>query len=447
MSTKIRIIAQIINTVDEQILSQKTLHEKEVIYPESISELGYNHEEQIEIIQHTQDFYLQPQSHLMNNHFDKCPQCGKRTRKQGAFMSEFHSIYTDHKIELQRRTCSCGWKSKNSIHHHYGSSIHPELAKIQCSLGAEHSFHDAEKLLELKCKYKRAINNDDRVRHTVTDVGHKLDGLKKDNNWVLMKTNSPAEELIMTIDGGHIKTKEKDKRSIEELIVTVYNPKNVINKDKHHHKIIDKTYVGSALDDELKSIKTLTLNACLREGLSQTTKITALSDGASNCIEVVKSLSNGCGSLTLILDWFHIGKKFKNAEHVIPDELKEAYEASKWHLWHGHSKTSIIRLEQLCGYLDDIGKGKIIHLMAYIKNNERYIINYHARKIKGLVYTSQTAESSVENVINERQKHNKKMQWTREGAHAVLQIRTSQMSGSWKDDWDKIRPEIYKNAA
>ena len=57
------------------------------------------------------------------------------------------------------------------------------------------------------------------------------------------------------------------------------------------------------------------------------------------------------------------------------------------------------------------------------------------------------AESSVNTVINTRQKNDKKMQWTREGAHSVLQIRTSKFSKKWEEDWNKAQSKIYKEAA
>ena len=53
-----------------------------------------------------------------------------------------------------------------------------------------------------------------------------------------------------------------------------------------------------------------------------------------------------------------------------------------------------------------------------------------------LPYTSNVIESAVDTLINERQKKNKKMSWTREGAHNVLQIRASIASKTWDNDWE-----------
>ena len=74
------------------------------------------------------------------------------------------------------------------------------------------------------------------------------------------------------------------------------------------------------------------------------------------------------------------------------------------------------------------------------------IINYQERQDSKLPFTSQLAESSINSIINERQK-NKKMQWTRVGAHNILQIRTSMFSKGFDADWSIIPGKMYKKAA
>jgi hypothetical protein len=56
----------------------------------------------------------------------------------------------------------------------------------------------------------------------------------------------------------------------------------------------------------------------------------------------------------------------------------------------------------------------------------------HERKQANKPYTSQVAESHVDALINARHKRTKKMQWTREGAHHVLQIRALMASDEWE---------------
>lgn len=90
---------------------------------------------------------------------------------------------------------------------------------------------------------------------------------------------------------------------------------------------------------------------------------------------------------------------------------------------------------------------KLSRLSTYIFNNKDGIVNYEERKNKGLVFTSNLAESTVNTLINERQKGKQKMLWGREGAHNILQIRAAVRSNSWEDNWAKVQSNIYKIAA
>src|SRR5262249_23785035 len=72
---------------------------------------------------------------------------------------------------------------------------------------------------------------------------------------------APAQDLIIQIDGGHIPTQEKDKRSFEALAAIVYRPEAIQAVDHHHRQIMEKTCVISARDDQLHTIKTSLVNA------------------------------------------------------------------------------------------------------------------------------------------------------------------------------------------
>ena len=39
------------------------------------------------------------------------------------------------------------------------------------------------------------------------------------------------------------------------------------------------------------------------------------------------------------------------------------------------------------------------------------------------------------------------MQWSREGAHSVLQIRASLFSKAWTTDWQQAQEKMYQQAA
>jgi len=317
---------------------------------------------------------------------------------------------------------------------------------MQCLLGAESSFKKTEALLAKKCCSQRPINSQSRIQKTINQVGHLLSVVKQEEDWFAANQSCFSEELILNIDGGHIQSHDTDKRSFEALTATVYNPKKLVKKDKNHSEITNKTVVASAKNDHQASIKKLVKNACKKQGMNSSTKMTLLADGAKNCWSIASVLEDECQEIVKILDWFHIDKKFKNAEHVISEKLKDEYEESKWCLWYGDSSSSLIKLNILKDKLKN-EKPKIGALITYIKNNQAYLVNYQERDAKGLTYTSQLAESTVNNLINERQKHDKRMQWSREGADAILQIRSSKQSSDWERDWNLVQNLFYRKAS
>ena len=197
------------------------------------------------------------------------------------------------------------------------------------------------------------------------------------------------------------------------------------------------------------TIKQLVLNACRKEGTNaRVTELTCLTDGASNCWSITNSLKSCCKTLINVLDWFHITKRFTIINNRISSELKERLEKVKWFLWHGQPEGALKRLEELKSTVgDDKLLSDLQDLYEYLERNQKYMVNYQERKAASLPFTSTYAEISVNAVINARQKDNKKMQWTREGAHNILQIRSSRFSKTWAQDWKEVQEAMYQKAA
>lgn len=444
MSHRIKIIAQLEDTKTGKIIEEQLVQQKEVELPVEIDDFGLRHKQQVELIKNSQDFILKFECKLFSENIT-CPKCGGKPHKQGKIESDFHDVYTDHRVTIQRLNCTCGWRNNYTLNGIYGSAIHPELAQIQSKHASNNSFEKACQIINDFSCGPRKINNRATITRMVNKVGDHLNDYKKSIAWA--ESEVIADELIVVADGGHVQDRDIGKRSFEEMIATVFRPEDLISKSNGRNEIKKKISVASAKKDSQQCIKKLTENACLRSGMTKKTRITALTDGAKNCWSIINSLSEGCAEINKVLDWFHIGKKFKERELSIPEELRELYNKGKWHLWHGRPKTGIIRLNQLITLLSDKDAiKKVKELIRYIVNNEGSIANYHVRKIHNLPYSSQLAETSVNCIINERQK-NKKMQWSRSGAHNILQIRTSIFSKTWQDDWAHVKAELYQKAS
>jgi hypothetical protein len=297
-----------------------------------------------------------------------------------------------------------------------------ELQRIQAELGGKHSFREAETIFDTFSGKPRAINNHDRIKKVAESVGSSLSDIAKEER-ELIKAEE-AEQLILNVDGGHVKTIEEG-RSIEAMTSVVYRPENVVyNKKETRRHLASKNCAASVKDDNQQEIISSTIIAALKQGLTKNTEIIALCDGARNCWSVVDALEPLSKSLTRILDWFHISMKMENIS--LPKSLKSKFMRVKWHLWRGRADRALTRLEQLKKSVkNSTSLQRISQFITYIFNNQDKIVNYAQRKKQGLVFTSNLAESTVETLINQRCKGKQHMRWSRDGLNPILQLRAA----------------------
>ena len=443
MKKVVRFIAQCIDTDSGELIEESIMKEEVLSKAAILKGLGYTHIEQIDFLQKIQDFKIKHQ--IILNTISTCPTCACKTKKVGVFKSKFHAVLTDHRVSIQRTQCNCGWYSPTSVEGLFGSNIHPDLLKKQALQGCKESYEKSSISLNAESANQRPTNGHSQISRVVKLVGEKLEQVKIATKPINKKS---APELIANIDGGHIKARG-DNRSFEAMVATVYKPEKLKRVDKHHNALEAKTIVASAKSDEQTTMKALFKNACITEGMGKNTEVICLADGADNCKSIAYSIAGDCKSITYILDWFHIAMKFQNIS--ISEIGKELLQSTKWNLWHGNCDKALERLKELMEMetiaADKSLSVKLSRLSTYISNNKDGIVNYEERKNKGLVFTSNLAESTVNTLINERQKGKQKMLWSREGAHNVLQIRAAQRSESWIKDWKSVEDMVYKLAA
>jgi hypothetical protein len=440
MEKGVRLVAQCYDIKTGDIIEESVLRDDKLLKAETLKELGYLHVEQINFLQMIQDLKVKHQILLSNI---TCPNCGSKSRKDGLYKSSFHAALTDHEVMVQRMACKCGWRGPTSVEGIFGTNVHPDLLKKQALQGCKESYEKSSLSLNAESASKRSVNSHSQIYKAVKLVGEKLESVISSDEYGI--STKASQELIANIDGGHIKARGLS-RSFEAIVVSVHNPKNLYRVNKNHNIISSKTCVASAKDDKQETIKLLFKNACKIERLTKGTNLTCLADGAENCKSIADSIASYCNNVTYILDWFHIAMKFQNI--AMPEEFSELFDQVKWNLWHGNSQKSLQRLDELKIKITDNSLiTKLNKLYTYINNNQSGIVNYEVLKNSGLVFTSNLAESTVNTLINERQKGKQKMLWGREGAHNVLQIRSSIASKSWRNDWQKVEDKIYSKAA
>ena len=432
MSKAYRVLVQTIENGD--VISESIVIEDPLSAPTNCLDFSLELMKQIHILQKIQDHVLDEKLLILSQETKSCPCCKHKLTRSGKQKSTYHDVLTDHEVTFVRLKCaSCGYEAPCTVRTLLGTVQSGELQRIQAELGGKHSFREAEDIFDTFSGKPRAINNHDRIKKISESLGTSLSDIAKEER-DLIKTDE-AEQLIVNVDGGHVKTIEEG-RSIEAMTSVIYRPENVVYNEKGTRRhLASKNCAASVKNDNQQEIISSTIIAALKQGLTMNTEITALCDGAKNCWNVVNALEPLSKSITRILDWFHISMKMENIS--LPKSLKARFLRVKWHLWRGRADRALSRLEQLKESVKDgTSLQRLNQFITYIFNNQDKIVNYAQRKKQGLVFTSNLAESTVETLINQRCKGKQHMRWSRYGLNPILQLRASIHSkGEWANKW------------
>jgi hypothetical protein len=417
----------------EKTLSKKEIIEDELKKPSNCLDFGMGFSKQLTAVESIQDAVLLEKIKLLQENQNTCLKCENKMSKFGSHTSSFHDVLTDHRVEIPRMKClKCKYETPSTVRTIINDRLSGDLKKIQATLGASHSYRESENILELFANQRRRINNHSRVKKVVESVGECVSKINDEEKEMI--ASKDAKELVLNVDGGHVKTIE-DQRSFEAMVSVVYKPESVeSNKKGSRNFITSKNCAASIKDDDQSHIISSTIIAALKQGLSSTTHVTALCDGAQNCWNVAKALEPLCASITYILDWFHLAMKFQNI--ALPQDLKEKLMRIKWHLWRGDTDNAMVKLDTLLELTtEEKHQDRIQKLKTYINNNKDKIVDYSQREKDELVFTSNLAESTVESLINQRCKGHQHMRWSRDGLNPVLQLRASIHSNDWDNKW------------
>ena len=298
----LRIVVEKIDVSNqENVIQRNEITTVAIKNPKHIIDLGLRHAEQIDLIQKLQDHLLSEQSFYLASEIQSCEECDKALCRCGYQSSKFHSVFTDHEVKIQKYKCNtCKTSVTSSVKSLLGTSIHPDLYRLQCEHGADESYRKAEGDLSKMCNNNRSINNHNRIKINTNQVGAVLSE---------KHTESPSDEaiedspsLLVQVDGGHVKTTDPDKNSMEVMTAKIYKPENVIAITETRSEIKERTCAASAKYDKQCTMKKYVKVAAEYQGLSKDTEVTGLADGAKNCWGIIKSLEKHCKSLTCILD-------------------------------------------------------------------------------------------------------------------------------------------------
>jgi hypothetical protein len=283
------------------------------------------------------------------------------------------------------------------------------------------------------------------ARHEADLSGDQPGGLDEDpvNGQPL-----PRAAVIVGIDGGYVRNWHDKKHNFEVVVGKCM----AADRD-------DRSFGLVRSQDEQPGRR---FREVLRtQDLPVTQPVTMLTDGGDSVRALAGELSPGA---VMMLDWFHIAMRLTGLEqyakglaHHNPVEalaLQYRLERIKWRLWHGDGEEALIRAQALAADVAALntaypGLKRLVKaaagLATYIANNAAAIVNYSRRWNNGERISTAFAESTVNLMISRRFAKKQQMQWSKLGAHRLLQTRTKTLDGTLHDLFTSWYPAMPAN--
>ena len=175
-----------------------------------------------------------------------------------------------------------------------------------------------------------------------------------------------------------------------------------------------------------------------RRGLERASQIISVNDGAAWIWAIVLMCWAPC---VQIIDWWHVVEKLWAAAAVLCDHdphlTARWMKSQKTHLWHSQLRPilRVIRLACPRGQpLPDPVRAAVSYLFHH-----RHRMRYQHFRQAGYPIGSGTVESACKLVMQERMKQ-AGMRWSRDGAQAMLALRSALLSDRWDETWFSLPP-------
>jgi len=176
----------------------------------------------------------------------------------------------------------------------------------------------------------------------------------------------------------------------------------------------------------------------LRRGLERAKQVVSVNDGALWIWLIVQMCWTPCVE---ILDWWHLVEKLWDMASTLFEQDQAAtrqwVQSQKSHLWHDQPRQVIRAIRCLCPRGQPLPEAVRLGV-GYIFNH-RSRIHYQQFRQAGYPLGSGTVESACKLVMQERMKQ-AGMRWSREGAQAMLALRSVLLSDRWDEVWASLRP-------
>jgi hypothetical protein len=436
-----------------------------------IEHLGLSLAESKQLLSTLQRHLLQQQLNTFLDTHATCPDCGTPLKLKAHGSRSFRTLFGTLKFHSPRlEHCDCTRRETASfrpLSTLLTEPVAPELLYMEAkwsslvsyglSLDALTDFLPIDLSLDVKT-----------VRHDTLKVAKRLEAElgEEHTSWIEGEPSDwqllPPPEGVFTvgIDGGYVRNWFDKKHKFEVIV-----GKSIRSyAEDEEGKTPSRKRFGFVQTLDTKSKRRL-YEVLQSQDLQMNQDITFLSDGNDSLRQLQLEMSP---KAIHILDWYHLsmkltvlgqyGKGLVACEAVRGEAICEKIERLKWSLWHGQVDKSLGKIDDLESsigsfremYARYAGLVKALsELRTYIVNNRPLIPNYGERYRNGEPIATGFVESTVNEVVSKRFCKKQQMQWSKEGAHLLLQTRVRTLNGElsgifkrWYPDLDMKTEEI-----
>ena len=392
----------------------------------------------------------------------RCEACGQRRHSKGSYHVVFLTLYGDVGITSPRlHRCPCqdtnGPATVSPLRVLIPDHVAPERLYLEARWASLVPYAAAADLLADILPVTTGANATTLREHVLRVAERAEAELAEERpcfiddcpaDWEVLPI--PEGRIVVGLDGGYIRNWD-DRKTNFEVIVGQSVP-----EDR------DARYVGLVHGYDRKPKRRL-FDVLTSQGLQANQDVTFLTDGGEEIRALTEQITPESEH---VLDWFHIAMRVTVLEQyargvahydeAAGQRLLELLESIKWLLWHGNRYRS---REEIGFFESDVdglaldyphlGKfARAAHEFAvYISCNAASLINYGERYRAGERISSCLAESTVNAVIGKRFAKRQQMQWTKRGAHLLLQIRTRTLDGTLRPLFERWYPGLANDTA
>jgi hypothetical protein len=386
-----------------------------------------------------------------------CEVCHRRRRSKGSYPIVFRTLFGDVRLASPRfHRCRCREGNESAtvspltelLPHH----VAPERLYLETRWASLVSYAAAAELLGDVLPIEAGVNATTMRQH-VLRVAERVEAELPTNRCTFME-GSPADwqtlpipdgRIVVGLDGGYVRD-WTDRKSNFEVIVGRSMPEDGAPR-----------YLGFVHGFDQKPKRRL-VDMLESQGMQANQDITFLTDGGEE-VRALTEMISPCSEH--VLDWFHITMRitvlgqFAKGVAQLDEEagarLTKELGRIKWKLWHGNT---VAAQEVIEDFEDELSELDVDYpnlrkfataareFAVYIASNTASLINYGERYRSGERISSAFVEATVNAVVSKRFAKKQQMQWTRRGAHLLLQTRTRTLDGTLRSTFKRWFPGL-----